>query len=154
MNAPMEAKKSSEVKTWVRRVVEAAGVFRPANGEQGGRKVQGAGLAKSRHEALGKCLSLIAALADDAADEQGGTDKGGMGRSHLHRCHTLPRLFDRYIMNATLFVVRASARSGAWNPGLKAPLPAVLRTAMQAGNDTHQSRHSRSGCEKCGAHRS
>jgi hypothetical protein len=36
MNAPMEAKKSPEVKPWVRRVVEAVGVFMPANadGEQ------------------------------------------------------------------------------------------------------------------------
>jgi len=37
MNAPMEAKKSPEVKTWVRRVVEAASAFRPANGEKDGR---------------------------------------------------------------------------------------------------------------------
>jgi hypothetical protein len=37
MNAPMEAKKSPEVKTGVRRVVEASGVFRPANGEKDGR---------------------------------------------------------------------------------------------------------------------
>lgn len=37
MNAPMEAKKSPEVKPWVRRVVEAVGVFRPANGEEDGR---------------------------------------------------------------------------------------------------------------------
>lgn len=33
MNAPMEAKKSPEIKPWVRRVVEAAGVFMPTNGD-------------------------------------------------------------------------------------------------------------------------
>lgn len=33
MNAPMEAKKSPEVKPWVRRVVEAVGVFMPANAD-------------------------------------------------------------------------------------------------------------------------
>jgi len=33
MNAPMEAKKSPEVKPWVRRVVEAAGVFMPADAD-------------------------------------------------------------------------------------------------------------------------
>ena len=33
MNEPMEAKKSPEVKPWVRRVVEAAGVFVPANAD-------------------------------------------------------------------------------------------------------------------------
>ena len=33
MNAPMEAKKSPEVKPWVRRVVEAAGVFMPDNAD-------------------------------------------------------------------------------------------------------------------------
>jgi hypothetical protein len=105
MNAPMEAKKPPEVKPWVRRVVEAAGVFMPANadGELRGKangslcafrglwdrrrpwaplaeqvgyfadascsrlghtmrleaaSAQGAGLAKSRREALGKRLSL------------------------------------------------------------------------------------------------
>jgi hypothetical protein len=34
MDAPMEAKKPPEVKTWVRRVVEAASAFRPANEEK------------------------------------------------------------------------------------------------------------------------
>lgn len=33
MNAPIEAKKSPEVKPWVRRVVEAAGVFMPDNAD-------------------------------------------------------------------------------------------------------------------------
>ncbi len=33
MNEPMEAKKSPEVKPWVRRVVEAAGVFMPVNAD-------------------------------------------------------------------------------------------------------------------------
>ena len=37
MNAPMEGKKSPEVKPWVRWVVEASGVFRPANEEKDGR---------------------------------------------------------------------------------------------------------------------
>lgn len=37
MNAPMEAKKSPEAKPWLRRVVEAASVFRPANEEKDGR---------------------------------------------------------------------------------------------------------------------
>jgi hypothetical protein len=35
MNAPMEAKKSPEVKPWVRRVVEAAGVFMPTSADGG-----------------------------------------------------------------------------------------------------------------------
>jgi hypothetical protein len=80
MNAPMEAKTSPKVKTWVRRVVKAAGVFMSANGEVDGRWAQGAGLAKSRPRALGKCLFFIAALADPAADEHGRTEKGGMAR--------------------------------------------------------------------------
>ena len=33
MNKPIEAKKSPEVKPWVRRVVEAAGVFMPSNAD-------------------------------------------------------------------------------------------------------------------------
>jgi len=33
MNKPIEAKKSPEVKPWVRRVVEAAGVFMPADAD-------------------------------------------------------------------------------------------------------------------------
>ena len=78
MNAPMEAKTSPKVKTWVWRVVEAAGDFRPANEEWDSRWAQGAGLAKSRPRALGKCLFLIVALADPAADKHGGTEKGGM----------------------------------------------------------------------------
>lgn len=76
----MEAKTSPKVKTWVWRVVEAAGVFRSANEEGDSRWAQGAGHAKSHPEALGKCLSLLAALADPATDEHGGTEKGGMAR--------------------------------------------------------------------------
>ena len=36
MKTPMEAKKSPEVKPWVRWVVEAAGVFTPSNADGGG----------------------------------------------------------------------------------------------------------------------
>ncbi|WP_395718990.1 hypothetical protein [Prosthecobacter sp.] len=49
MNAPMEAKKSPEVKPWVRRVVEASGVFMPTNADGERRRVkteQSCGTAK------------------------------------------------------------------------------------------------------------
>ncbi len=47
MNKPIEAKKSPEVKPWVRRVVEAAGVFMPARAD-GERRLGGWGVERAR----------------------------------------------------------------------------------------------------------
>ena len=55
MNKPMEAKRAPEVKPWVRRVVEAAGVVLPANAE-GERRLGWWGVEMARF--LKFCKSL------------------------------------------------------------------------------------------------
>ena len=61
MNAPMEAKKSPEVKPWVRRVVEAAGVFMPANAD-GERRLGWWGVEMERFLKFCKTLPAHTAL--------------------------------------------------------------------------------------------
>jgi integron integrase len=66
MNAPMEAKKSPEVKPWVRRVVEAAGVFMPTNAD-GERRLGWWGVEMARF--LKFCRTLPAETALRSAME-------------------------------------------------------------------------------------
>lgn len=61
MNAPKEAKKSPEVKPWVRRVVEAAGVFMPANAD-GERRLGWWGVEMARFLKFCKTLPAETAL--------------------------------------------------------------------------------------------
>ena len=61
MNTPMEAKKSPEVKPWVRRVVEAAGVFMPANAD-GERRLGWWGVEMARFLKFCKTLPAETAL--------------------------------------------------------------------------------------------
>jgi hypothetical protein len=61
MNAPMEAKKSPEVKPWVHRVVEAAGVFMPTNAD-GERRLGWWGVEMARFLKFCKTLPAETAL--------------------------------------------------------------------------------------------
>lgn len=61
MNAPIEAKKSPEVKPWVRRVVEAAGVFIPTNAD-GERRLGWWGVEMARFLKFCKTLPAETAL--------------------------------------------------------------------------------------------
>jgi hypothetical protein len=123
----MKAKTPREVKTWAWRVVEASGVFMSANWEEDGRWAQGAGLAKSRPETHGKCLSLLAALADPAADEHGGTEKEGMAR------RVVPfAIFSSAIFSSTLFKVPAWGLSGSRAAHRNEP-PANWRATLRLG---------------------
>ena len=80
-------------------------------------------------EALGKCLSLIAALTGRAAGEHGGTEKGGMGQNG----GMAPRLVPFAIFSSTIppQAPHTSRRHGRPSSTSPKPRPPPLRSASK-----------------------